>query len=116
MKVISLKNLQWEKTSHKTSNVLKKVISKNGELGNITQFGKAAFKSGDSVEKHSHETMYEVFFITSGKVLFVVEGKKIVAKKDDTIIIEPKEVHEQSNPYNKKVEWLYFGLATGEKV
>lgn len=107
MKVISLKNLKWEKTSHKASNVLKKVVTRE----NITQFGKAVFKSGDNVEKHSHETMYEVFFITSGKVLFIVEDKKIIAQKDDTVIIKPTEVHEQSNPYTKKAEWLYFGVA-----
>lgn len=116
MKIISLKNLQWEKTSHKTSNVLKKVITKNGELENITQFWKAIFKSGDVVEKHSHQTMYEIFYITSGQVMFVINDKEIIAKKDDTVIIEPKEMHELNNPYNENAEWLCFSVATGEMV
>ena len=43
MKIIKDKDLDWEKVNHPGSKVLKKVIIKNGDLLNITVFGKTIF-------------------------------------------------------------------------
>lgn len=75
-------------------------------------FGSATFKPGDKVEAHIHKTMYEVFYIQSGKIDFIVNGNKITVTSGDCIIIEPGESHAQENNYSEDVIWIYFGIAT----
>lgn len=112
MKIIKDKDLDWEEVNHPGSKVLKKVIIKNGDLLNITVFGKAVFKSHDVIEEHSHSTMYEVFHLTKGKAVFTVKDKDKIVEKGDTIIFKPNEPHKQTNPFNEDCEWIYLGLAT----
>ena len=92
--------------------IKKKVFIKAGVVPKIMMFGSAVFKPGQSVELHKHDTMFEVFYIQKGKSEFVVNGKKMILEPGDCITIEPGELHSQNNPFNKNVEWLYFGVAT----
>ena len=111
MKFIHLQDIPLVGVSH-NQDIKKKVILEKGYIPNLMTFGQATFQPGQSVEEHNHDTMFEVFYIQSGKVDFVVNGKKVVIKKGDVISLEPKELHSQSNPYSKPVTWLYFGVAT----
>ncbi|MFC1710343.1 cupin domain-containing protein [Patescibacteria group bacterium] len=91
--------------------IKKRVIIEKGYIPQLMIFGQATFKQGQIVEEHKHNTMFEVFYIQSGKADFIVNGKKVVVNKGETITLEPKELHSQSNPYSKPVTWLYFGIA-----
>lgn len=110
MKLIKLEDIPQVSISH-DPNIKKKVILEKGYIPQLMTFAQATFQPGQSVEEHKHDTMFEVFFIQSGKADFVVSGKKVVVKKGDVISIEPEELHSQSNPYEKPVTWLYFGIA-----
>jgi len=111
MKIANIKNLPEVGVSH-NPDIKKKVLIGNQEIPNLMMFGEAVFKPGQSVEKHSHDTMYEVFYISSGKAIFNVGGNELEVGVGDCITIEPKEEHFQNNPFNEDVRWLYFGIAT----
>ncbi|MBI96143.1 hypothetical protein CL656_03265 [bacterium] len=110
MKLVHLDSLPQIGVSH-NSDIKKKVFIENGDIKNLTTFATATFKPGQSVELHKHETMYEVFYILNGKVDFMVENEKLTLTTGDCITIEPNEIHNQSNPYDQDVKWLYFGIA-----
>ena len=110
MNLTQTKTLPETPTSH-NKNIKKKVIIEKGKIPNITTFATATFKPDQSVETHIHETMYEVFYIQSGKAEFVVNDKKFEVKAGGCITIEPGEKHSQSNPYDEDVVWLYFVMA-----
>jgi quercetin dioxygenase-like cupin family protein len=111
MKIVKIDNIQARGISH-DPDILKKVLIEKGEIPHLMTFGEAVFGPGQSVEKHFHETMYEVFYITSGKAVFIVNGKSVDVVPGDCITIGPGEVHSQDNPFDEKVKWLYFGIAT----
>ncbi|MBT3817446.1 MAG: cupin domain-containing protein [Candidatus Magasanikbacteria bacterium] len=110
MNLTQTKTLPEIGTSH-NKNIKKKIIIEKGKIPNLTTFATATFKSGQSVETHTHETMYEVFYIESGKAEFVVDDKRFEVTAGDCITIEPGEKHSQSNPYDEDVVWIYFGVA-----
>lgn len=111
MKIIKLEELPLIGVSHNPE-IKKKVILEKGYIPQLTTFGQATLKPGQSVDEHKHDTMFEVFYIQSGKAEFVVDGAKVIVKEGETISLEPGELHSQSNPYSKPVTWLYFGIAT----
>jgi quercetin dioxygenase-like cupin family protein len=91
--------------------IKKKVFLEKNEIPQVMTFGQATFLPGQMVEEHKHDTMYEVFYIQSGKAEFIINNKKILVEKDQVITIEPKELHSQNNPFVEPVTWLYFGVA-----
>ncbi|MGY5354669.1 cupin domain-containing protein [Wenyingzhuangia sp. IMCC45467] len=109
MKLTHTNSLQEILTSH-NSNVKKKVFIEKGEIPQLMMFGSATFKPGDKVEAHVHKTMYEVFYIQSGKIDFIVNGNKTTVTTGDCITIEPGESHAQENNYLEDVTWIYFGI------
>lgn len=110
MQLINEKNVQETGVSHHPE-IMKKVFISNGTIPQITTFASAVFKPGQAVETHAHETMYEVFYILSGKAVFVIEEREIVVEQGMIVMIEPKEKHSQSNPFEEDVRWVYFGVA-----
>jgi mannose-6-phosphate isomerase-like protein (cupin superfamily) len=110
MKFIKAADVEETGVSH-NPDIKKKVFLANGFIPNITTFGQATFTPGQSVDIHAHETMYEVFYILEGKASFVINGEEVIAEKDSCVVIEPKEPHSQSNPFNENVTWVYYGVA-----
>jgi quercetin dioxygenase-like cupin family protein len=95
--------------------IKKKVFLEKGIIPQLMMFGSATFMPGQAVETHKHDTMYEVFYIQSGKANFLVNNKKIIVVSGDCITIEPGEFHSMHNPYKAVTTWLYFGIATDNK-
>ena len=91
--------------------IKKKVFLEKGYIPQLITFGSATLKPGQSVPAHKHDTMFEVFYILSGKAEFIVNNKKVELTAGDCITIEPGENHPQNNPYDKDVTWLYFVIA-----
>jgi quercetin dioxygenase-like cupin family protein len=110
MKAVNIIDIIETGVSHNPE-IRKKVIIERGEIPQLMTFGQATFKPGQSVETHAHETMYEVFYILSGKASFIIEGEEIIATEGTTVVIDAKEMHSQSNPYSEDVVWVYFGIA-----
>ena len=111
MKITNKKNLPEVGVSHNPE-IKKKVFIDDQEIPKLMMFGEATFKPGQFVEKHSHNTLFEVFYICSGKAIFNINGNDIEVREGDCIRIEPKEEHYQNNPFDLDVTWMYFGIAT----
>lgn len=92
--------------------IKKKVFVGRGEVPQLMMFGSAIFKPGQFVANHKHDSMYEVFYIQSGKVDFIVNEVKVTLVSGDCITIEEGEYHSQNNVYSEDVTWIYFGIAT----
>jgi len=75
-------------------------------------YGTAVFKSGQKVEIHKHDIMYEIFYIQTGRAIFTISDKNYEVTPGNCITIEPGELHGQYNPYDIDVTWTYFGIAT----
>jgi quercetin dioxygenase-like cupin family protein len=113
MKKVNLEKLPEQGVSHDPA-IKKKVLINNREIPNLTGFSGAVLKPGQRVEEHAHETMYEVFYICSGRALFTVNGREVEAVPGDCITVEPKEKHAVKNPFDSDASWLYFGVATDQ--
>ncbi|WP_298474875.1 cupin domain-containing protein [uncultured Maribacter sp.] len=111
MKIVKTTELPELGVSH-NPDIKKKVFIEKNEIPKLMMFGSAIFKPGQNVETHKHDTMFEVFHITSGKAEFTVNNKRFVLLAGDCITIEPGELHSQSNPFDQDVHWTYFGIAT----
>ena len=111
MKIVNLANVPETGVSHDPK-IKKKTLIGNKEIPNLMMFSHATFKPGQSVELHSHETMFEVYYICSGNAVFTVNGREIRASAGDCITIEPKENHSVNNSFDLDAVWLYFGVAT----
>lgn len=113
MKIKNIANIPEIPANHQ-GEILKKVLLNKGEVPHLMMFSSATFQPNQKVEAHKHDTMYEIYFIQSGKALFVINDKEIQVKPGDCITIAPGEIHYQSNPFTEEVTWLYFGIATDE--
>lgn len=111
MKLTKTFEIPFVGVSH-NEDIKKQVIIDKGAIPQLMTYGKANFKPGQEVETHQHDTMYEVFYVLSGKALFIVNNEEIELSKDVCLIIEPGEPHSQKNPFTEDVTWLYFGIAT----
>jgi len=107
MKIGSLEETAEEDTSHKEG-IKKKVILRNGEVPNITQFAKAIIPAGKTLEEHSHPDMYEIYLVEKGEGDVIIDGAKYPLKKGSYIVIEPGEKHEFSS--NSELILTYFGV------
>jgi len=111
MKIVHTNTIEEVGISH-NEDIKKKVFIDKGYIPQLMNFSFATFKPGQFVETHLHKTMYEVFYIQSGKAEFIINGEKYIVQKGDCITIEAMEPHSQSNPFKENVTWVYFGIAT----
>ncbi len=111
MRYIKLEDIIETDVSHDPS-IKKKIILEKNTVPKLMNLGKATLKPGQCTTKHKHNTMYEIFYVLSGKAKFNIEGKSFEIEKEQCILIEPRETHSQSNPYKKNVDLLYFGIST----
>jgi quercetin dioxygenase-like cupin family protein len=113
MKIIHISEIPETGVSH-NEEIKKKVFLEKGLVPHVMTFASATFKPGQSVETHKHDTMYEVFYILNGRAKFVVNGADLLLEAGNCVVIEPGELHSQTNPYDDNVTWLYFGVATDQ--
>jgi quercetin dioxygenase-like cupin family protein len=111
MKIIKTAELPEIGVSHNPE-IKKKVFIDSQQIPKLMMFGEATFKSGQAVEKHSHATMFEVFYIQSGRAIFNINGEAYEVTAGDCITVEPGVEHFQSNPFDTDTRWIYFGIAT----
>ncbi len=88
---------------------VKEVILQDGEIPGLLQFARAKFNKGDEIESHSHESMYEVFYVIRGEVNVSGNGKSEVAREGDTFVVPPLQNH--SLAFNQETEMIYFNIS-----
>ena len=78
-------------------------------VGSDFEFFHYADKPTMEVEYHNHD-FYEVFFLISGKVNYIIEGKSYILKPGDIVLINNKELHkpviEPESAYERVVIWI----------
>jgi mannose-6-phosphate isomerase-like protein (cupin superfamily) len=89
-------DLADEPVSHNPM-VRKKVWLRKGESENITQISRATLPPGEACATHSHSDMWEFFLVESGEISFKIDGRLILARMGDSILIRPHESHELRN-------------------
>lgn len=109
MQYISLNNLPQKSVSH-NPNINKKEIITNGKIPNLTNFAQANFTVGQVSPAHSHEDMWEVFYVESGTGIITINGQEYQLEKGITVIVEPNETHEISNNGKEDLTLNYFGI------
>ena len=95
---------------------LKKVLFDSSVLpsGKFQMLNWAKIPAGKAFQNHYHEDMSEVFVITSGKAEMIVAEASFILEKGDSIIIPPKTPHRMSALNNQDVDYLVFGVSSGE--
>ena len=109
MKVSSLKNLPVEPNVHNPK-ITKQVLIRNGEIPCLTNLTRAKFPAGEIANAHTHQDMYEIFFIEEGDATVKINGKSIKLGPGDCITVEPGEEHEVSNLSDNEVIMTYLGI------
>ena len=96
--------------------VLKRVIATQDDIqcGQVMMINWAQLPGRSSFQSHYHEDMQEVFVLFSGRVRMTVDGTSCEMLPGDTVIVEPREIHEMSNLKNSPAEYVVFGVSAGE--
>ena len=96
--------------------VLKRVIATRQDIlkGQIMMVNWAQLPGGSSFQRHYHEDMQEVFVLLSGKVRMTVGEAICEVTAGDTVIVDPREVHEMQNLQQTPAEYIVFGVSTEE--
>ena len=75
MKKTNLQDLPQQAVSHNPE-ITKKVMLSNQDIPHLTNFSQATFAPGQVASAHSHQDMYEVFFVSAGAGIMLINGKK----------------------------------------
>ena len=90
----------------------KHVLLRNGELPGVTQVAVATFPECVETDLHSHETMYEVYFVLEGRATYRIGDAEFEVGPGDFFYVPPGVTHNQrvtSAPH----QIFYWGIATG---
>lgn len=90
--------------------ILKRVMLQAGDAPGLTNFSQAVFTAGQIARGHSHDDMWEVFFVERGRGRISIGGAEHELEPGTCIVVEPGEWHEVSNPDRDDLVLLYFGL------
>jgi quercetin dioxygenase-like cupin family protein len=90
MKLVRTSQTSEVGLSH-NEDIKKKVFLEKGYIPQLMNFSSATFKPGQAVASYSHPTLFEVFYLLSGREEFVVNREKITLNAGDCITIEPEQ-------------------------
>ena len=109
MKHAHLHALPREQVSHNPE-IVKRVMLRNGEIPNVTQFAQACFAPGQVAPAHAHADMSEVFFVESGEGTIEIDGRPHRLTPGACYAIPPGERHEVRNDGTVDLVLTYFGV------
>jgi mannose-6-phosphate isomerase-like protein (cupin superfamily) len=96
--------------------VWKKVLFQKGDLlaGSVPMVNWSRLPVGKSFAAHYHEDMQEVFILVQGEAEMTVAGAVVRLRRGDAVAVGPREVHHMRNCGSEDVEYVVFGVATGQ--
>lgn len=109
MKHVQLEQLSGESVSHNAA-IVKRVMLRNGDVPNLTQFAQARFAPGQVAGAHAHADMSEVFFVTAGEGTIEIDGTPHRLTPGACYAILPGEHHEVRNDGAADLVLTYFGV------
>lgn len=109
MKITSLKILSETETSH-NKDIKKKVMIEKGAMPLVTQVAQVKFLPGQIAEKHTHDDMFETFYVEEGVGIITINDTNVALEKGMCVTVEPGESHELKNTGKEELIVLVFGL------
>ena len=109
MKIVKLSKLPIEKNVHNPK-ILKKVMIKKEQIPHLTNFSQGYFPPGEYATEHSHQNMYEVFFVEKGNCTIKINGKSYKLGPGSCLTAEPGDLHEVRNSDKEELILTYFGV------
>ncbi len=91
MKMISLAELPEEGVSHDPQ-LLKKVMICESQLPHLKSFARLRMTPGQIAHAHSHDQLYEIFFVEAGEGAINVDGTEHHISQGTCVVFEPSEV------------------------
>ena len=118
MKTIHAADRPFVPASHEnplSPGVWKKVLLQKADLqaGTVQMVNWAKLPKGKGFAAHYHEDMQEVFIIIQGVTEITVGSETVVLRRGDTIVIDPREVHEMRNLGDEDAEYFALGISAG---
>ena len=110
MKITHIDQCTEQVLSH-DADIVKKVLFHENELPGSVRLSHAVFKPGQKATAHSHDDLYEIFYLLSGTGLFLINGHEHRVNAGSAIRIDPHDLHEVINDSDDNLTLLYFGLA-----
>lgn len=72
----------------------------------------ARLRAGDRFARHYHEDMQEVFILVQGKAQVTAGAETAMLRQGDTVVIDPREIHQMWNPGPQDVDYLAIGITS----
>ncbi|MDQ6998973.1 MAG: cupin domain-containing protein [Mariprofundus sp.] len=113
MKITHLDHCAEQGLSH-DAEIVKKILFHENELPASVRLSHAVFKPGQKASAHSHDDLYEIFYVISGSGLFRINGDEYQVTTGSCMRIDPGELHEVINDSHDDMIMIYFGLAQSE--
>jgi mannose-6-phosphate isomerase-like protein (cupin superfamily) len=94
--------------------VLKKVLVEKAELqpGRVQMVNWASLGVGRRFARHYHEDMQEIFVVVQGEAEMTVAAQTVRLRPGDTVVVDPREVHEMRNVGSQNVDYLAIGITS----
>lgn len=109
MRIVSLQTIPEVETSH-NKEIKKKVMISKGAMPLVTQVAQVVFRPGQIAEKHTHDDMFETFYIEQGEGIVAIDDTNVALEKGMCITVEPGEAHEIKNTGKEDLLIIVFGL------
>ncbi len=109
MKISSLHNILVEKNSHNPK-ITKKVLIPKGAVPHLTNLTQATFPAGELANEHSHQDMYEIFFIEKGSGTITINSTPYSVSEGNCMTVEPGDAHEVANTSDEDLVITYMGI------
>lgn len=117
MRIIKSASRSFVPASHEnplSPGVLKKVLVEKADLltGSLQMVNWASLGVGKHFARHYHEDMQEIFVIVQGEAHITVGEDDATLHRGDTVVIDPREIHEMQNTGAEAVEYLAIGITS----
>ena len=117
MKTVPYASRSFVPASHESPlspGVLKKVLLEKADLrpGHVQMVNWASLGVGKRFARHYHEDMQEIFIIVQGEAEITVGTETATLRRGDTVVIDPREVHQMRNIGMEAVEYLAIGITS----
>ncbi|TLS66270.1 cupin domain-containing protein [Mariprofundus erugo] len=90
--------------------IVRKVLLGEHELPGSVRLSHALLAPGQSVAEHSHDDLFEVFYVLGGQGVLMVNGKSLAIAAGSCFVVEPGELHALGNDGSGDLTLIYFGL------
>ena len=90
--------------------LFKKNLISEYKLKKCVMFSYSELSYNQKTTKFKHDDLIKFYFIISGSCTFHINKKKIVLKRNDTIIIEPNEQYQLENKNRNINKHIYLGF------